>query len=126
MALTQKLCLSRLTSLRLEGSWATDVMTDHDVLLGSISSLTALEELHIGCFIGGLGHMGHPADVAAALQPLHRLRALVRGHQMLAGQLEMTVPICTGYGSRPSAWPTGVHASLLQLDAALQTDAHIE
>jgi hypothetical protein len=65
---------SRLTSLRLEGSPATDGMDDQDMLLASISSLTALEELHIGCFIGGLGH---PADMAATLQPLHRLQALV-------------------------------------------------
>ena len=76
--------MPRLTSLRLEGSLATDVMDDQDMLLGSISSLTALETLHIGCFISGLGHQ---ADVAAALRPLHRLRALVRGCRLLAYQL---------------------------------------
>lgn len=94
-------------------------MDDQDMLLGSISSLAALEELHIGCFIGGLGH---PADVAAALRPLHRLRALVRGHQMLAGQLENDCSDSQGYGSRPFAWPTLVRASMLRFDALYIVD----
>lgn len=100
---------------------ATDVMADHHVLLGSISSLTALEALHIGCFIRGLGH---PADVTAALRPLHRLRALVRGHRLLVCYLEMTVLTRTGHGSRPFAWPAEARASTLQLDAPLLTGPH--
>ena len=66
--------LSRLTSLRLE-AWDLG-WQDHAEVTKGISSLSSLEKL----YIDGFAVLGsQPAEVAAALQPLHRLRALVGG-----------------------------------------------
>ena len=50
-----------------------DTVGDYGVLIGAISSLTAVEELRLW----GFHSLGRPADLAAALQPLQCLRALV-------------------------------------------------
>jgi hypothetical protein len=69
-------CPLRLKSLRLEAS-VTDHgdMYHHGALLKGISSMVNLEKLHFH----GFEELGQwPADVAAALRPLHHLQALVR------------------------------------------------
>ena len=67
--------LSRLTALRLEAADRYAGLT-LDIMIGGISSLVSLEEL---C-LDGFAELGKwPAEVAATLRPLHRLRALV-GH----------------------------------------------
>jgi hypothetical protein len=56
-------------------------MCNHGALLDSMSTLVCLKRLHLR----GFGELGQrPADVAAALRPLHHLQAPVRVTAWLA------------------------------------------
>ena len=81
-------------------------MFERDSMIGAISSLTSLEELCLHRFVQ-LGTW--PAEVAATLQPLHRLQALVgNGRSRLATEHPSSdMHMRPGY--RPSAWQQSRH-----------------
>lgn len=66
--------MSRLTALRLEAPTATGNVFDDANLLRSLSCLVSLVKLHFNK-LSKLKY--HSEDLAAALQPLRSLRALV-------------------------------------------------
>ena len=87
--LTSSLWWSRLTSLRLEAD--EDSVYDRDDMIGGISSLVSLETL---C-LSGFQHLGDwPAEVAAALRPLHHLRALVGGPLPGSPDMQRLCSVC--------------------------------